>query len=91
MKEEVVVVKEEVVVVKEEVVVAMGFPVPGSELIVAAADVGPPIYKRSTAPEPMIGYPSLMGLSETLLDFDPVLAPSLPAPGRSTTWEWSLP
>ena len=80
---EVVEVEKEVVVEVEKVMEAMGFPVPGSELIVASTDVGPPIYKRSPAPEPIIGYPSLMGLQEHMLDYDGIKL----SPMTASAWE----
>ena len=61
--------KEVVVEVVKVVQVVVDYPVPGSELVIATPDVGPKsIYKRSLAPEPMINYPTLMGVTEQLLD-----------------------
>ena len=62
--------KEVVVEVVKVVQVVVEYPIPGSELTVTVSDVGPQTsYKRSITAEPMIMYPSLMGVTEKLLDY----------------------
>ncbi len=60
-------------VVREVLVTARstGFPVAGSQLIVAVNDVGPSIYHRGTIiPSPHWGNAIVLGIGETMTDYD---------------------
>jgi ABC-type transport system substrate-binding protein len=74
------------VVVKKEVIKIVEVGASASEttrLTVVVADVGVPVYHRYSAPEPMITYPTSMGLVEHLMDFDGVAL----TPMIASAWE----
>ena len=74
-----------VTVVKEVEVQSGKYPIAGSHLILAVADVGPKTsYKRAQSPEPSIYTPMMVGMAEHLLDYDG----NSYEPMIAKAWEW---
>ena len=97
VEKEVIVEKEVVVevevekIVEVEVAREVTYPVPGSQLVAAVSDVGPPAYYRPFATFPLYSFP-VYYFGETLLDYDglklsPMVARSWNIDEEGITWK----